>query len=85
MSRTALEQRTAYSITSAELEALRAEVAALRRQVLAFQATRSSHAAPVAVSQLRERYEVLPPEAQALDEEAEADACATFARGPGSV
>ena len=49
---------------------------------LEFEATRGAPVSPIAVSQLRARYEVLPPEAQALDAEAEADACALLVRDP---
>ena len=78
MSSSTLERDVPSPPASAELEALRAEVAELRRQVLEFEATRGAPVSPIAVSQLRARYEVLPPEAQALDAEAEAEACATF-------
>jgi len=60
------------------LESLRAEVADLRRQLLALQAARGPEDPLAAMAQLQAGYAALPPDAKALYAEAEAEARAAL-------
>ena len=82
MSSGTLEHPEPSFATSEELESLRAEVADLRRQLLALQAVRAPEDPLAATATLQAGYAALTPDAKALYAEAEAEARAALRGDP---